>query len=657
MTDTTDTRTLAQVRAEIRRDTKWLGRVDEITTRREANIKRAVALGATGAQLSEDTGLTPGRISQIAPSGRRGRPTKVQPDAAAEEPERAAYLTATPDDELPERFRPGSALKLRQLLAVTDNGQPLVTDRWGVKGPERATIFVDSATGRWVSVGGQTGQLGWTRRSAAELLSQLPAPVRRVYLVGARPQAPGVGDPAEACRVWFMEDVPNWAAGAHYLEDAERPIGRWGRAILGQEEVQEVEVLRADTWFGPAGYTVDQAAQAWAVLRQLLRAEPQRGNLGGFGPEALLLTTPSTTGRDLWRRSIGFDRQGRPKTWPVLSPELRQLIQSTSGQGRTEVVAEGPTELPGYTHWDMRFAYSALTWGMPVGAPTMVTGKIWAGVADEERDRLLKRRGRWLVTATVPDGWEHVGLLAAPASGSGDKTWTYPRHPGERFTTWTSGSELSLAARQGWAFTVHEGFHFAEGKPLNDWSATITNMYRDVEKNDDISPDLRELVRGALRLLILSAIGAFAARTRPITKSLPATRANEKCLPPDAPVRVVGDRYVWSELADRSGWSAKADHPEWSAEIWARCRARLLTSPTANPAVRAGALHVPPGTVLALSTDGISLGCDPGWTDDGAVGRFRLKGRAAGPVPRPVNSAENDALRRLSATALRGEAR
>ncbi|MFD0327393.1 hypothetical protein ACFQZC_02105 [Streptacidiphilus monticola] len=34
----------------------------------------------------------------------------------------------------------------------------------------------------------------------------------------------------------------------------------------------------------------------------------------------------------------------------------------------------------------------------------------------------------WQVRVTVPDGWEHVGLLPAPAGG--DRDWTYPATPG-----------------------------------------------------------------------------------------------------------------------------------------------------------------------------------------------------------------------------------
>ncbi|MFC8722884.1 hypothetical protein [Kitasatospora sp. NPDC057198] len=639
--------TLEQLLQLIRKDTGIITRYEKalatMEERRSGRMTAARAAGATADELAEIIGKSATRVKQLAPGGKHGRPRKAAPAPApapaAEEPDPerlpAAYRTAVPDELLPERWRPGAATGLRSLLS------DLVTNRWGIKGPEKATIFLDMATGRWVSVRGATGQLAWSDRSAAELLAGIPEPVERVFLVGNRPQAPGIPDAAEAVRAWFLGPVPpGWAGGSHYLENADLPTGRWTHA-----SEREVEVLRAACWFGTGEYSADQAAAAWAELRGMIARK--------FDSGALLLSTPSTTGRDLFRRSIGTDRRGKPKTYPVLSAELRELIQSTSGQGRWEVLPEGPQEIPVFTHWDMRFAYSALAWGMPVGAPTMVTGKEWAALTDEDQDVTLMRRGRWLVTAEVPAGWEHVGLLGAPAETSGDeKLWTYPRRPGERFTTWASGSELSLARQWKWRIQVHEGFHFKEGKPLNDWKTNLTELYLYTENRDDISPDLRRLVQGALRMLVLTSVGAFAARSHPVTKSIPATRQNRKVPPEDAPVRVVGGHYVWTELGERSHWSQLTDHPEWSAEIWARCRARLLEAPTADKSVRAGALHVPPGTVLAMRTDGISLACDPGWTDDGTVGLYRLKGRIGHAVARPVNEAEGESLRKLAAQQL-----
>lgn len=625
--------------AAIARHTKAIGTIEE---RRTVRMTLARGLGATAEELAGLVSLTAARVRQIAPiGGRPGRPRKAAAEQApAEEPDPVrtpiAYRPALEPDELPEPFRPGAAKAVRAALS------DLITDRWGVKGPEKATVFVDMATGRWCSVGGVTGQIQWAERSAAELIGQLPERVERVYLVGPRPQAPGIPDAAEAVRAWFLAPVPGFDSGTHYLEDADLPTGRWKQA--GAEDGRELEVLRAAAWFGDGDYSAEDAARAWAELRQMIARR--------FDVGALLLSTPSSTGRDLFRRSIGTGRKGKPKTYPILSDELRQLIQSTSGQGRWDVIPEGPQEIEQFTQWDMRFAYSALAWGMPVGAPTMVTRKMWDALGDDDQGAALMRRGRWLVTAEVPAGWDRVGLLGAPAA---DKHWTYPRRPGERFTTWTGGSELVLARQHGWRFTVHEGFHFAEGKPLNEWKTKLTELYLSIENRDDISPELGKLVQGALRMLVLTTVGAFAARTHPITKTIPATRQNERQLPADAPVRVVGDHYVWTELGERPLWSRKTDHPEWAAEIWSRCRARLLDAPTADSKVRAGALHVPPGTVLAMRTDGLSLACDPGWPDDGSVGLYRLKGRIAHSIARPVNEAEGEAVRKLAARALAGE--
>jgi hypothetical protein len=95
----------------------------------------------------------------------------------------------------------------------------------------------------------------------------------------------------------------------------------------------------------------------------------------------------------------------------------------------------------------------------------------------------------------------------------------------------------------------------------------------------------------------------------------------------------------------------RTSHPEWSAEMWGRCRARLLSSPAVG-GVRTGALHVPPGSVIGLRTDGLTLVGDPGWPDDGAPGRFRLVGRARGVFGWPQTEAELSALKRVAEGAL-----
>ncbi len=646
--------TVEQVRELIRMDTAELKQLsdtaEKVMRRRDTRIVRARALGATGPELVADTGMSEGRISQIAPARaakatRAAKETTPSESAAADsEGEPAAGRMPTPEEELPPRFRPGSSLAIQSLVATLDDGKPLVTDRWSKTQDERPCMFVDTRSGAWSTPDARHGRIEWTRGTVGELLAQIPGPIQRVFLVGPRPGltpeglAAAHGRADDALRNWFLGEIPaGWVMSpqGHYL--SEEPVGHWERERQEHDGARHVlEVMLADQWFGDGEYSVREAAHAWYLLQRWVAEK--------FGEDAIMLATPATTGRDLWRRTIGWTKDKKPQVYPVLSDELRGLISSTSGQGRREVLTDGPRRVPGFAQYDMRFAYSALAWGMPVGAPTMVTSQQFAALPEGEQMQMLAKRGRWLVRATVPNGWNGPGILMAP---SGPKGWCYPKTPGQSFATWTTGSELMLALHNEWPVSIWEGFYFTEGKPLNTWKDRLTEQYLAWQiPTDAIPAPVARLARAALRSMMLFSLGAFASRTHLVTHTVPNTPAGEKQLPSRAPVRIVGDHWVWEEKAERSGWVARLAHPEWSAEIWGRCRARLLQCPTGTKGVYTGALHVPPGAVLGMRTDALYLGYDPGWKDDGQVGRFRRQAYIDHEIDRPVTDAELSALKR-----------
>jgi hypothetical protein len=652
-------KTLAKVRAELRRDRDLIERVQERIT---ANLKLGVELGGSAPDLAADAGYHVSRVTQLVGGVRKVRaaagvqapkrkpPTKKvtdeEPasgagDAAPAESEPAAELPVS----VPERYQPGAASRVRQLLAHDGRNGLVVSDRYAPDRSERPTIFVEVDTGEWWATdiydddrgsGIPHGHIPWREGSAAELLAALESDgplstVERVFFVGSH--RPGVtperarryGSAADAARTWYMADVEGWTAAGHYLADDVALVGRWER------NGRTVEVQRGATWFGEGVYTPRDAAMAWHVLR---------GEVARTFPGGMLMSTPATTGRDLWRR--GIPAKGG---FPVLSTELRELIQSTSGQGRRELVARPANvgRLPLVTQYDMRLAYAALAWGMPVGAPTMVTGRAWEAMADEDQAVMLKRRGRWLVRATVPTGWDRVGILPTP---SPDGTWAWPSTPGHTFASWCSASELAVARLHGWRCQIVEGFHFDEGKPLNTWKDKLVAIYE--AKRQDVPPVVSKMVSSAARMMILSTVGAFASRTHAVTRSVPVASVGHPAvdLPEDVPIREVGGMYVWEERGERSAWMERVSHPEWSAEIWGRCRARLLSAVTGTPGVTAGALHVPPGSVIGMRTDGITLAGDPGWPDDGKPGRYRLKGRMRGAFEWPETDAALSELKR-----------
>lgn len=624
-------KTVAQVRAAIRKDreriTKAEGRIVE-------NLRVAIELGASAPEVAEDAGYTVSRVGQLVggvrrvraaagtPNPPRRKPAKPEPEAA-EGPADCDSVSAPASTEGDTRpsWTPGVLSNVRQLV----HAGGLVSDRWAKPRTERRTLFVNVATGEWHTAARAQGSMPWRAGSAAELLEGVPAGTERVYFVG--PYRPGVtpetvrrhGSAAAAARAWFLAPVPEGWTGTHHLADDAALSGRWSHT-----DGRTLEVLHAATWFGHGDYSARDAADAWHALGHMI---------GQASAGAVLMSTPATTGRELWRRMI----PERSKGFPVLSDELRQLIHVTSGQGRRELIRRDPVGVGMVTQYDMRIAYAALTWGMPVGAPTMVTRAEWDALDDETQGKTLQRRGRWFVEATVPTGWEHVGILPHLTADG----WVWPAKPGHTFRSWCSASELAVAREHGWRVTILEGFHFKEGKPLNDWRDALLSIYTRAESAPPEAGRAPVLTKAAVRMMLLGTIGAFASRVRPVTH----VAAEGEALPADAQVREVAGRYVYETAGARSEWTERTSHPEWAAEIWARCRTRLLESPAVN-GVRTGALHVPAGSVIGLRTDGLTLVGDPEWPDDGKPGTYRLTGRARGAFGWPQSDGTLSELKR-----------
>ncbi len=389
----------------------------------------------------------------------------------------------------------------------------------------------------------------------------------------------------------WAELPDGWTHGAHYLK-LPHPIFR-----LRRPDGRAVEVHRAESFYGD-GVTPAIAAAAADELGAQLAQRFDR---------AQLLATPATTGRELLARSLP------PGDFACLSDEHQDLIRSTSGQGRIQMLWQGD-ELPELAEYDGRFMYAALCWGLGAGPATH----------DDEPTFERRARGRYRVRFTAPAGWDHVGLLGV-MDGDG---WAYPTEGTHE--TWCDGAELLVAERHGWSFDVVERLLLADGKadPMRRWADRLVAARDAVELPAS---------RAALRSILLHGIGALHGRPSRVT------RVTVEAPPDDAELlRIDGDRFVWTEPATATRWSAMS-HPEWTSAIWARARARLLDGPKGI-----GALHIPRSQLVAFRTDAIYLaGRRPDWesADDGKPGRFRLAAHQLGPMPGPSTSRELLALK------------
>lgn len=478
----------------------------------------------------------------------------------------------------------------------------------------RVEVFADPVAGYGV---GPAGRFAFVPgRSIAGLLRALPIEAERVYLTGPVPGATPDGRRAWAAPARMPK---GWAPATEFVERQESPILRYrhepapgDRARFDQPGGRLVEIHRAAAWFGENDATPEDAGAARRELGQLLATKFP----GGPG----LLATPATTGVELWRSLIPYGHE-----WPVLSAELRELIHETMGQGRQQFFPPAAGELGELVVYDGRLMYGALCRELPAGVPSWDGSGAFHGHA----------RARYRFTATVPPGWDRLGVLGV----QGDDGWRYPCAPGERFTSWADGAELLTAGRAGWKFEIHEAWVWPGGgpDPLRGWAERLMSLRRDAG----------ELVANALRAILITTLGRFAGRTRYLTRSCPVAEPGpaEAALAGGAAerYRIEGDRLVWAE---RHEPAAELSHPEWAAAVYGRARARLLHCPTGARDVFAGALYVDPAALLRVYTDSLTLTFDPAWPDDGANGRLRLKRRVPGPIPAPSSDRALAAIQR-----------
>lgn len=592
-------------------------------------IRAAIAAGAPSGVVARVAGVSRGRVSQIAPR-EKGTETRSQAGKNAPEPVRV--------------MSPDTVPTMPDASVGTLSGRASTRER---KPYGRRTLFYDVRDGTsirddrtYVTMAGDLVDVGSV--SAILAATMFTPGVRRVFLVGPAPFDLSTGAThAEAVRAWalaplaptLVEDGWAIAPAGHYLHDPDLPTLRFVNPVG-----DVVSISRAASWWGETDAHVAVCASAWIGLGTVLDAIPAFAGAG-------LADTPATTGRALWARTIP-----EGKSYPVLSDEFRELIASTAGQGRKELL---PPPAPGalvprFTYMDGRFMYASLTWGMPVGEPDRWTRGRLDTLSMDEEAKTFRGRGRWLVDVEVPSDWDHVGLLMAPAGSGVDRDWVYPSEPGQTFRTWADGSEVWLAKTHGWNVTVREGFTMAEGKPLDSWRDALVKAW---EQTQGSPSPAAKLAGKAIRSILLHAIGAFASRAHNVTGACSAEHPDR--VPADVvpgSVRRVGDHLVWERPSAVPEWSADKAHPEWSATVWARARTRLLAGPSG-----VGALGLPRSTVVAFSTDALYLAREAvsgavsgaGWDelDDGKPGRFRSKGSLSEPVPWPADWSELYRLR------------
>ncbi|WP_037599577.1 hypothetical protein [Streptacidiphilus rugosus] len=590
----------------------------------------------------------------------------LTPQAGHAEDDVAPATVEVDDKPSPPAGRPpGERIELPSIPdgaageAYTAVTRDLFSQRPNFTQGSREMGFLDTVNGVLVWRGGEV-RLELGARAPEEILDAVLAVapgIERLYVTAGDPWHAGAErypTLKQAVAAWLNTTSQRWTVDtgrgrdrmAGHFVHARQPVGRYTRAGADRNG-EHVEIRSVREWFDPDGADPQLVREAFVCLWKALKVK---------WPDVVLMGSPSQTGKDLWARTIPLKGQWAGG-YPVLSEELRGLFHATAGQGRTELILPPrvSAELPCLVEYDRTFAYARHTWRSPVGAPGRVTGAEFAKLSEAEQKKLLMSPAHLQVRVTVPDGWEHVGLLPAPISG--DRNWEYPATPGATFTTWAGGAEIYTALSNPvapWRIEVLDALLFAEGDPIDKWSKWLKEAWASLTAAARIHADARQrqalyLASRAVRSILLFGIGGFAQRPRLVTGTTPADELH--LVPEGAEILTHDDRHVtWQRV---SGFSRDPmAHPEWSASVWSGARAALLSMRMRPENAQVGALHVPAGQVVAFRTDAIYLTARHDWPYHGEPGDYLLKGHLTGPVPAPGSEDELLAIRDKGRTAL-----
>ncbi|MGW1176135.1 hypothetical protein ACWD4P_20760 [Kitasatospora sp. NPDC002543] len=586
-------------------------------------------------------------------------PAEVEDQAVAEKPDPAtapvvpAAPVAAGPRELPALPEGPAGARFE---AVTTG---LVSKRPNFTQQTRSTVFLDAATGD-LAVRDRVVRLDLGARTPGGILDAVlhAAPgTERIYITAGAPWHDGAerySTLKDAVAAWLNTPSERWttAVGAgrdklagHFVHQRQ-PVGRY--APTAAPDGGSTEIRSMGEWFDPEGADVVTCRQAFTLLWQALRRH---------WDDAVLMGSPSQTGRDLWSRTIPTTGKWAGG-YPVLSEELRGLLHATGGQGRTELILPPrvPEQLPALVEYDRTFAYAKHLWKSPVGTPRRITAAAFAAMTEQEQTKALMSCSHWNVRVTVPADWNHVGLLPAPVTG--DRAWVYPSTPGETFVTWAGGAEVHLALANHltpWRIEVLGGLLFEDGKPLDEWGKRLKAAWADLANLSRIHGDERQrtaahLASRAVRSVLLFGLGGFAQRPRLVSGTTPAGET----LP--AGVEILGQDGQVVTWQRQAGFSRDPyAHPEWAAYVWSGARAALLDMKYRQGKEvigHAGALHAKPGTVVYFGTDGIALTERQPWPYRGEPGDYLLKGHLTGPVAHPQSQEEYLKLRGLGRAEL-----
>lgn len=223
------------------------------------------------------------------------------------------------------------------------------------------------------------------------------------------------------------------------------------------------------------------------------------------------------------------------------------------------------------------------------------------------------RQGWYKCEVRVPLDWKHIGLVPDTQHKlmvGEQPTYTYPRVPGDEFTTWLHESEVKLLLAHSWQFKMTERILFAAEEkglrgldPLRAWSDKLASGILGAEQQYRQTRDTSwSYMRMALRSVSLQTIGQFAYNGKGRIE-----------------YEIKDGQVIGHAPADLTEYLARYHHPEWFSAITARTRVSATRM----------ALAVKPSELLAIKADAIvTKGAVTLPKTGDRIGEYRCKGAA-----------------------------
>jgi hypothetical protein len=371
-----------------------------------------------------------------------------------------------------------------------------------------------------------------------------------------------------------------------------------------------VTVYPISTWFTVRpDVKLKQVIQGHHLLQRLLEKNFQPHKVHTGSEEAFsipLLATPAQQGTDLLQRSLPYGKE-----YTQIPKEEAEILLKHVTQGRVETFYHGCNALTNLKYYDGRWFYAACIRHTPNGPILHDEVQELAYTAPSKNGYTTLVPGFYKVRVTIPDNWEHIGLLPLIT----EKDIEYPREKKHTFTTWATTHEIGLALHQGWKIQPLERILWPEThkepEPLKLWGDRLIRLR--TEEADRLDEPFKGFIQDAARAIMLQTIGTFFR----YGKEYDCYTSEPESIPIESTSELLLSGNIWKyTLPEKlSALQLQFCQPHWPMHVWGLARKKLAEK----------ALQVPFKQLVALRSDAVWCNQEMNYEDTGKIGQFREK--------------------------------